>query len=284
MKQLLGGVAIGAVLAIAAPVWAQQNPNNPSTAAPSPGATAPVPQNQNGAPPIPQAPQPQHMAPQAQAPAHEAPQNPNGTMPEHNAQGRMQEQNAEHRTHQNGEHAAGGREEGRMMARHHHHFAGRYYGRGLAYRMAEPGRHWRYTHAWRMHHHLGYAQGWRFHHRHWRYAREWGYQPYAGQYWGRGWRYSWRWHHHWPSDWMAERLNAQELGTLGGMPRAPRYYGYSGASTAPMAYTPSAGYGAMPPGPAPMGYGDGSVLWYPPHSNPPSPPGFPPAFYGTWGW
>jgi len=244
MKHLLGGVAIGAVLAIAVPVWAQQNPNTPPAAAtqvPPAGQTA---QPATGAAPVPAAPQAQsgqRRAPEAQAP---------GQPP----------QNAEQQRPQN---ATGGREETRTTEarpRHHRHF-GRYYGRGLAYRMGVPARHWHHAESWRMHHHHWmHAQAWRFRHHHWRYAHGWGW----------GYRYGWR---HWPNDFVAGRLNRQELGTLG---TTTQYYGASGPA---MAYTPSAGYGAAPMGPAP-----GSVLWYPPRTNPPSPPGFPPAFYGTWGW
>ena len=230
MKQLLGGVAIGAVLAIAVPVWAQQNPNNPpaATQAPPAGQTA---QPATGAPPapaMPQAPSGQRMPPQAQAPG-QPPQNANRTMPDQNA--------------------TGGHEQMRTtaMQRHHRRF-GHYYGHGMAYRMGVPARHWRYAESWRMHHrHWMHAQAWRFRH-HWRYAH--------------GWR-------HWPNDFVAGRLNRQELGTL---TTTTQYYGASGPA---MAYTPSA---------VPMGPALGTVLWYPPGTNPPSPPGFPPAYYGIFGW
>ena len=141
--------------------------------------------------------------------------------------------------------ATGMRQEQRrteMGARHRS--AGRYYGHGLAYRMGEERRH-----SWR------HAQAWRYRHHHWRYARA------------------------WRSDWEAEQLNAQELGA----PRpttttTTQYYGSSGPA---MAYQPSAGFEGPAPAPAPIGYEAGTVLWYPPSSNPPSPPGFPPPF---WFW
>ena len=198
MKHLLGGVAIGAVLAITAPVWAQQAPNSP----PSPATQAPTaaPMTQPGTPAMPQT---RPMAPQAQAPT---PQQPMAT----NTPSMPQDPNE-------------------AYPRHHR------YAHGMRYQMSEHAHHWRH---WR------HADAGRWHHRHYAHShRGWG--PYASS----------------TGDWMAPQLNQQQT-----------TYVQSGSSTAPMAYSASAGF----EGPAP-----GSVLWYPPGTNPPSPPGFPPPF---WFW
>lgn len=80
MKHLLNGVAIAAVLAIAAPVWAQ-NPsggNAVGTPGPNPGGPGLTPYS-GGAPP---APPPPAMAPApAMPPAAEAPPPPNSARP-----------------------------------------------------------------------------------------------------------------------------------------------------------------------------------------------------------
>jgi hypothetical protein len=186
MKHLLGGVAIGAVLAITAPVWAQQAPNSPP-----PPATTAAPMAQPATPAVPQT---RPMAPQAQAPMSQQPMATNA------------------------------------QPTHHR------YAHGMRYQMSEHAHHWRH---WR------HADAGRWHHRHYaHWHRGWG--PYAS----------------WTGDWAVPQLNAQQQTT----------YVQSGSSTAPMAYSASAGF----EGPAP-----GSVLWYPPGTNPPSPPGFPPPF---WFW
>ena len=105
---------------------------------------------------------------------------------------------------------------------------------GMRYAMSHRRHHWRHARAWRMHHHWRYAHARRGHHRHWAYRhRGWGYGPAMA----------------WTGNWQA--------------PPPTQYYG---ASTAPMAYSASAG---------------GTVLWYPPGSRVASPPGFPPPF---WFW
>lgn len=256
MKQLLSGVAVVAVLAMTAPGWSQTQNNPPQAGSP------PAP------PPLTQSAQPNGTAPQAQAPAQQ--QNQTGQAEQRNAQPRNQQQNAERRgTRENAgpreEQQAGEQRTGRgetAMRRHHH-----YVGRGMAYRMRGRVEHWRMAESWRMHH-WRHLHAWRHHHR---YAYGWG-TPYGYRYWSPSRRYGW-YHRHWPNDFMANRLNGQELATMGSTTYTTQYYG---ASTPPMAYAPSAGYEA-----APMA---GSVLWYPPGTNPPSPPGFPPAFYGTWWW
>lgn len=279
MKHLLGGVAVVAVLALSAPLWAQ-NASTPPNNTPSTG-TAPITQPAPNPPPLPQA-QQQQNAPASQAQAPSQKQNAAGSKTEqehgNRATGEAQrERNAdkgEVREHGNREtHGNATHEEHERVTetRRMHH---RWYGRGMAYRMHEPMGHVRYAQEWRMHHHhWRHAQAWRFRHHNWRYARAWeyGYGPY-------GYSHRWYgWHRHWPTDFQAEQLNRQELSTVGTM-STTQYYGASGPA---MAYAPSAGFEG--PRPAPMGYG-GSVLWYPPRSNPPSPPGFPPPFYGLWAW
>ena len=206
MKHLLAGVAIGAVLAITAPVWAQQAPNSPPPPATQAPTAAPMAQ-----PATPATPQTRPMAPQAQAPT---PTQPMAT----NAQPMPQNANE-------------------AYPRHHR------LAHGMRYQMSEHAHHW---------HHWRHAHAWRWHHRHYAYwHRGWG--PYAS----------------WTGDWRAPQLNAQQQTT----------YVQYGSSAAPMAYSASAGFEG--PAPAPIGYSTGSVLWYPPGSNPPSPPGFPPPF---WFW
>jgi hypothetical protein len=76
MKHLLSGVAIVAVLAIAAPVWAQNSVGAPG---PSPGGPGLTPYSGGGAPSAePPAPAP---APMAMPPSASAPPPPNSAMP-----------------------------------------------------------------------------------------------------------------------------------------------------------------------------------------------------------
>lgn len=63
MKHLLNGIAIAAVLAVAAPVWAQQGGNPMGTPGPSPGGPGLTPYSTGAAPPA---------ATSAQPPMHRA--------------------------------------------------------------------------------------------------------------------------------------------------------------------------------------------------------------------
>jgi hypothetical protein len=140
--------------------------------------------------------------------------------------------------------------------------------------MRAGGRHhWRHAHAWRRHHRWSYAHRW--HRDHARYAHAW--RWHHRHYWDRAYsERDWSPSMAWSGDWRAPQMNAQQMAPMQGQPGYNYPYGYQyGSSAAPMMYQQSAGYGAG----APMG--PGGVLWQPPGSRAPSPPGFPPPF---WFW